>query len=499
MSKVPVQKTVVRDGKVHTQTYWEGTDAQRGPARALAASRPTLAAAAPVEHDPVADAWGLVDPRPWTEACIAAGILPEAADDMLLPLRDTDLTEYIYSNGLDEMPRPRMGWGLTARPGDRRAWERVIEESGGKTTWEDAVAWSDAGFRYPWSGIERLIRDGVTPERAAEWRETFTARFEDGIAMFASEMLTEDLTPAEAIEWREALFSDRNRALGPKDLQYRALGFTQKAARAWKDVLMDETSILDAKALKDLKWSPTSIKKFLKASDRGGTRYNYLPQSMASDLRRATAEVGGPKVAIAWAPVAYLRYHDGYGDPEAVRTVVHAEQWLKHLREETGVELGEEDYLKVAEMLPGQREAFVELAKIMEFRPGATHSTYLHLAERIGSPENLRLLLDRGFEFRHDVPDVSWMDGNRLNQATATPAARDKWLRRMAADMYWKRSDGRGGWFTDKDRNVIIDDEGIDPVAFKDALLAHDGQISPVRLEGIAKAGVASAVSDGFL
>lgn len=88
---------------------------------------------------------------------------------------------------------------------------------------------------------------------------------------------------------------------------------------------------------------------------------------------------------------------------------------------------------------------------------------------------------------------------SRIDLATAPAQERDRWLRELAVDLYWKSSGSVSGILLGSERRPIAADDSIDPILLKDTLLAHGGKIDALRLEGIVKNGVGTAVADGFL
>lgn len=517
MAKIPVTRTVMRDGKPHIQTYWEESDPKKTAAKPLLPQVPVSPSDQRV--DPVRKAWNnspLVNKSALkrnseeVEAAIAAGFTPEAALYLKahsVPAGES-LTDYIYENELDQLPRPRDGWQNSGGSDDqRRSWMRAVDDG---ITLEQAVEWIDAGFPQPWSGIPALIKDGVTPERALEWEQDQTramynyGRQIGGSLYLHRDELLSDMTLEETKEWRKAMSDSGASSLDQRDIEFRNLGFTPVEAARWNKVMYRDVPVGSILELKKMGWSPSSIKATASQLFVGAK----VSDEFTNELIRITPLVGGPKVVKGWIKTVYQSWDDGFGNPRAVDSVVEAEAWKAKAKNVTGVPIDQKEHRKLASLLPKQRDAYLDVmttegreADQREFKV----SRAMDLARTIGSSENYRFLQEKGFPLGSTDNGVVQASGHAgtsrgydvFDAASASKEDQDKWLRSMATSMYWINYSETS--VSGDDRRRIIENKDIDPVKLKDALLSHRGAIRYVQLEGIVAGGVESAVSGGWL
>lgn len=519
MTKIPVQRTVMRDGKPHLQTYWEESDPKKGGFSPVLSK---VGISLPSQgKDPVREAWNtstVVNKAAVrrgdenVEAAIAAGLTPEACKylEAYVIQNGQSLSDYIYENGIDQMPRPREGWKSDGSSDDqRRTWMMSMESNG--FSMDQAVEWIDAGFPHPWTGIPALIKAGVPAERAMEWEKyDKTSRF--GYAstiggqlyLYEKELLS-DLSIDEAREWREVMSSEGAAPLDARDIEFRNLGFTPAEAARWKNVMYYDTTPQQALELKGVGWSPSSIKATLNEVTRKGKNAK-LGGEFAQEMIRVTPLVGGPKAVKGWIKTVEQSWDDGFENPQAVKAIVEAEAWKAHAKKVTGVAIEMKEHWKLASMLPKQRDAYLEVMST-EGRDGDDReyrvSRAMDLARTIGSAENYRFLTDRGFPLGATNKGIVQANGHTggkydvFDAESASVQDQNRWLRSMATTMYWMNySETR---VSSEDRTKVIDNPDIDPVKLKDTLLAYGGGINAVQLEGIVVGGVESAVAGGWL
>jgi hypothetical protein len=508
----------MRDGKPHLQTYWEESDPKKG------GFNPTLSKVGvslpSQDKDPVREAWNVStvvnkaavrrgDEN--VEAAIAAGLTPEACKylEAYVIQNGQSLSDYIYESGIDQMPRPREGWKSDGSSDDqRRTWMMSMESNG--FSMEQAVEWIDAGFPHPWTGIPALIKAGVPAERAMEWekydkasRYGYTSTIGGQLYLYEKELLS-DLTIEEAREWRAAM-SASGTPLDSREIEFRDLGFAPAEASRWKNVMYYGTSPKTALKLKELGWSPSSIKGVLGEVRVRGKVAN-LSEEFADELIRITPLVGGPKIVKGWIKVVEQSWDDGFSHPQAVKAIVEAEEWKAHAKKVTGVAIEMKDHWKLASMLPKQRDAYLEVMSA-EGRDGDDReyrvSRAMDLARTIGSAENYRFLTDKGFPLGATSKGIVQANGHTggkydvFDAGSASVEDQNRWLRSMATTMYWMNySETR---VSSEDRINVIDNPNIDPVKLKDTLIAYGGGIKAVQLEGIVVGGVESAVAGGWL
>lgn len=517
MTKIPVQRTVMRDGKPHLQTYWEENDPKKG------GFSPTLSkvgVSLPSQgKDPVRDAWNtsLVVNKAAVkrgdenvEASIAAGFTPEASKYLeahMVP-KGQSLADYIYENGLDQMPRPREGWKSAGGSDDqRKSWLMSMDDNG--FSLEESVEWIDAGFPHPWSGIPALIKGGVSAERAMEWEKkmvfsTYSTTIGGSLYLCEAE-LKSDLTVEETREWRKAMSENGNASLGSREIEFKNLGFTSAEAARWQNATYYDTSPQQMLELRELGWSPSSIRATLNEISRRG-KSAKLGAEFAQDLIRITPLVGGPKVVKGWIKSVESSWDDGFDNPQAVKSVVEAEAWKAHAKKVTGVAIDAKDHWKLASLLPKQRDAYLAVMNT-EGRDGDDReykvSRAMDLARTIGSAENYRFLTDKGFPLGATSKGIVHANGHTggkydvFDAGSASVEDQNRWLRSMATTMYWVNySDTQ---VSSEDRIKVIENSDIDPVKLKDTLIAHGGGIKAVQLEGIVVGGVESAVAGGWL
>ena len=518
MAKIPVQRTVMRNGKPHLQTYWEESDPQKG-AENTSLSKLGVPLLSQRDEDPVRTAWNTSttvsreavkrgDEN--VEAAIAAGLTPGASKYLVTHVipQGQSLADYIYENGLDQMPRPREGWQSAGGSDDQRKTWMISMESN-DFSMERAVEWIDAGFPYPWSGIPALISAGVSAERAMEWEKEAEHRYSGtsiGGQLYLYEAeLKSDLTIEEANEWRKVMSEYGASPLDRREIEFKQLGFTPAEALRWKNVMYYDTSAKDALHLKELGWSPSSIKGVLGELGRSGKSVK-LSDEFIQELIRVTPLVGGPKVVKSWLKVVNNSWDNGFGEPQAVKAVLESEEWKAHAKKLTGVAIPVEDHFKLASMLPKQREAYLEVMNTEGRESDAPQymvSRAMDLARTIGSAENYRFLLSKGFPLGATEDGIVQGNGHPsggydvFDAASASPEDQNRWLRSLATTLYWKNYSEAS--VTTEERLKIIDNPAVDPVKLKDTLIAHRGSIKSVQLEGIVVAGVESAVAGGWL
>jgi hypothetical protein len=510
----------MRDGKPHLQTYWEESDPKKGGFNPVLSKLGVSLSSQ--DKDPVREAWNAskivnqaaVKRRDENvEAAIAAGFTPEASkylEAYVIP-RGQSMADYIYENGLDQMPRPREGWTNAGGSDDQRKnWMRAADTDG--VSLEQAVEWIDAGFPFPWSGIPALIKAGVPAERAMEWEtdsknSRFNASRQVGgqLYLYQKELLS-DLTIEEAREWR-TFMSEAGTPLDSREIEFRDLGFAPAEAARWKNIMYYGTSPKTALKLKELGWSPSSVKSVLGEVRVRGKVAN-LSEEFANELIRVTPLVGGPKIVKGWIKVVERSWDDGFDNPQAVRSVVESEAWKAHAKKVTGVPIEAKDHWKLASMLPKHREAYLEVMNT-EGRDGEDReyrvSRAMDLARTIASAENYHFLKSKGFPLGSTEDGIVQANGHSgagkgydiFDAESASKEDQDRWLRSMATTMYWKNYSETQ--VSSKDRESVIANPDIDPVKLKDTLIAYRGAIKAVQLEGIVVGGVESAVAGGWL
>lgn len=510
----------MRDGKPHLQTYWEESDPQKAIGSPMLSK---LGVSLPKQNeDPVRQAWNTstvvnqaaVKRRDENvEASIAAGLTPEASKYLeahAVP-KGQSLADYIYENGLDQMPRPREGWKNAGGSDDQRKdWLRAVDADG--IFLEQAVEWIDAGFPFPWSGIPALMKAGVPAERAMEWEKDdniarFSQRQIGGHLYLFEKELRSNLTLDEAREWRAAMSNNPGNPLDERDIEFRNLGFDPAAAGRWKNIMYYGTSPQMAFELKEMGWSPSSIKSTLNEMTRQGQSAK-LGEEFAAELIRITPLVGGPKVVKGWIKVVNQSWDDGFDNPQAVKSVVESEAWKAHAKKVTGVAIDPKDHYKLASMLPKHRDAYLEVMNT-EGRESDDRdykvSRAMDLARTIASAENYHFLKAKGFPLGATDDGIVQASGHAgggrgwdvFNAESASKEDQDRWLRSMATTMYWKNYSESP--VSTEDRVKVIGNKDIDPVKLKDTLLSHRGAIKAVQLEGIVVADVSSAVAGGWL
>jgi hypothetical protein len=445
------------------------------------------------------------------EACIAAGLTPEAALHLksYVLSEGVSLADYIYDNGLDQAPRPREGWSNAGRSEDqRRSWLRAVDDHG--ITLEQAVEWIDAGFPSPSTGISELIKAGVSTDRAKEWDEDLRRRYKVGVGSnlyLCAHELKSGITLEEAIVWRAAMSSVKSSdsPLGSSEMEYWKLGFKPDEAARWRKIASYHVPLEKLLKLRDQKWSPSALVATMK--EVGNTSgQNLLDEEFADELIRVTPLVGGPKVVKAWTRVVYQSWDDGFDNPRAVEAIREAEEWKKNAEQVTGVNIEPKDYHAMASLLPLQRGAYIEImgiegrgADIREYKVARAMS----LARVLGSPSNINVLRENGFPLGSTGTEIvqgsahAMKGWDTFDAAAASPKDRNRWMRSVATTLYWKNT--HENRVTGDDMRKVIENPDIDPVLLKDTLLNSAGSISPVQLEGILIAGVGTAVSEGWL
>lgn len=523
MAKVPVQKQVMRDGKLHTQTYWEESNPQQARSNTLANLGVSLVGqyGTKVADDPVRKAWNnstLVSSEAvrrgdeQVEACIAAGLTPEAALFLQRKLSPGQtITDYIYDNGLDQEPRPRNGWNNAFASDDQRAsWLRSAEQDG--YSLEQAVEWIDAGFPFPWSGIPSLIKKGVSPERAMEWEADVQKEYRGSGSIGGSLYLYEhelvsDISLEEAKEWRKHMSSDnRHLPMDERTLRFRSLGFAPDEAARWQNVMYVSTPAQSAAELKSLGWSPSSVKAAVKELSKYSREKSLIGEDYAQELIYATRELGSPKVVKAWVSTVHFAWDDGFMAPGAIKTVADTEAWRLEAQKATGVAIEQRDYSALSALLPKQREAYLKIMGIEgrdQDDKAYRVARAMDLSRMLSSAENVQFLQDAGFPLGVENGQVingsSHPSGgyDTFDAASSAPEPRNRWMRSVAVSLYWKNT--YNNRVTGDDMRKIIENPDIDPVRLKGALLGKQGDISPVQLEAIVLADISAAVSDGWL
>lgn len=505
MAKVPVTKTVIRDGKPHVQTYWEEDDksvVQPSLLAGLGVSLPPQqkkSAAFPKDLE-LENQWRVVMgdnfDHPDALAAIAAGLTFQAAECMKARLPEwTSLSDHIYDNNLDEQPRPKGGWKNkygTPSTDQFQSWTDMNDFSV-----EEAVKWIDAGIDNP--GIVASIRrEGISFERAKEWSDEMAVskRMQDGSGLAqAWAELNSSMSLEDVRQWRAEF--------GTGFLSWRELSFYEKKfplsqAKRWNDTCFDDVEVDQMIALRGMKWSPNTLKSALKVLPY---RNSKLSKHEAQQLIDDTPLVGSPKLMLEWLPVARIKGHDGRFSPELIESIREVEQFKERASKEYGISFGAETNYELKELLPAQRDTLLDIMD-SNGRFLNTSATSVkraaELARFISSPDNLAVLEENGFIFanpENNAPyDISFGSDeySDFDARTADKPSRDKWMKELSFRLYSssvRQQSQRDRW---------TEDDSIDPVRLKDALLA-DSKANDVRLDALLVANVAQPVASGWL
>lgn len=510
MAKVPVTKTVVRDGKTHTQTYWEEDDKAHSHPSLLAGLGVSLpnqqqkAASFPRDLE-LENHWrslvGNDMGNPDVQAAIAAGLTFQAADYLKRNLPEwTSLSDHIYENNLDEQPRPKGGWKNehgTTSDDQFRNWTELSDFSA-----EEAVRWIDAGLDNP--GLaEALTREGISLERAKEWSDDAVEmkglRRANGLGLGgAFDELRSSMTIEEARQWRKEFGRVGYDYLGERQIKFYEKGFQPAVAKRWQEACFDDVSTDQIIALKDMKWSPTTIKAAAKVLSYGT---NQLSGENAEKLIEDTPKVGSPKLYVEWLNIARIENYDAGFTPEVLQKVHEVEAFKKRASSEYGISLNAETNRDLYSMLPAQRETLLAIMDNNDrflVTDARTVSKVADLASFVSSPENLKFLTDSGFPLSNAETNAPYQISFGSNEyddfdaRTADKHSRDKWMKELAFRLYStsvRQQEQRDRW---------TEDDSIDPIKLKDALLA-DPAAKDVKLDAMLVANVANPVVSGWL
>lgn len=510
MAKVPVTKTVIRDGKPHVQTYWEEDDKSFTQPSLLAGLGVSLP---PQQKKPASfpqdleleNQWRVLMGKnfdhPEAQAAIAAGLTFQAAECIksLLP-EWTSLTDHIYENNLDEQPRPKGGWkNPSGSPSDDqlRRWTVMND-----LTPDVAVKWIDAGLDNP-ELAKGLIKSGISLERAKEWNDDAVAtkglRRANGLGIGgAYAEMQSSMTIDEARQWRKDFGRVGYDYLGYREIEFYEKGFGPAVAKRWNEACFDDVEVDQMIALRDMKWSPSTLKSALKVLPYRNQR---LSGPAASQLITDTPLVGSPKLMLEWLPVARIKGHDGKFTPEIIESIHEVEKFKERAAKEYGISFQAESNYELQELLPAQRETLLDIMDSNDRFLNTSESSVKKIAELarfISSPGNLAVLEENGFIFTNpetNTPyDISFGSDEYgdFDARTADKHSRDKWMKELAFRLYSysvRQQNQRDRW---------TEDGTIDPVKLKDILLA-DPKANDVRLDALLVANVAQPVASGWL
>jgi hypothetical protein len=505
MAKVPVTKTVIRDGKPHIQTYWEEDDKSVVQPSLLAGLGVALppqqkkSAAFPKDLE-LENQWRVVMgdkfDHPDAQAAIAAGLTFQAAECMKTRLPEwTSLSDHIYDNNLDEQPRPKGGWKNkygTPSTDQLHSWTVMNE-----IPVDEAVKWIDAGIDNP-NVVVSIIKEGIPFERAKAWSDEMAVskglRDGSGLAQAWAE-LNSSISLEDVRQWRAEF--------GKGFLDWRALSFYDKEfplsqAKRWNDICFDDVEVDQMIALRGMKWSPSTLKSALKALPY---RNPKLSRHEADQLIEDTPRVGSPKLMLEWLPVARIKGHDGRFSPEIIESIHEVEKFKERASKEYGISFGAETNYELKELLPAQRDTLLDLMdsndRFLSTGASSVKKT-AELARFISSPDNLAVLEENGFVFSNpdtNLPyDISFGsdDYADFDARTADKHSRDKWMKELAFRLYSssvRQQNQRDRW---------TEDDSIDPIKLKDVLIA-DSKANDVRLDALLVANVAQPVASGWL
>lgn len=514
MAKIPVTKTVVRNGQTHVQTYWEEDDKNSSQPSLLAGlSVPKPKKQSVLRTDPELESQWEDAPEDIfnsddKEAAIAAGLTVNAAAAMLSTIPEwSSLSEHIYEHGMEELPYPKGGWknkdGYPGSSSDQRsAWENA------EVPLETAVQWIDAGFNTPWAGIPQLIKEGISCDRAKAWNDHMSGQYlpRNGSALpMAAAELRSSMTLEEVLRWRAEFSDTGDRFLTQRRIDFFNKGFSSAQAKRWEGACYEDVSVDRMIMLRDLKWSPTSLKSIMKALGQSHGTNSKISGNLARQIIDFTPRLGSPKLAQEWASIARLET-SGEGNPYSdslIRRIHETEQFKARAASENGITFSADSNYDLLHATPDQRETLLLLMdtdeRFMTGSSGALVARALEIARYVGSPENLAVLKGNGFVFADpqtkEPYNISYgsNDFGGLDAATADKHTRDKWMKEFAFRMY-----GKGKVRQQNQRDRWTDDDSIDPVKLKDILIA-DPAADDVRLEALLVANISSPVVEGWL
>jgi hypothetical protein len=506
MAKVPVTKTVIRDGKPHIQTYWEEDDkssAQPSLLAGLGVSLPPQqkkTASFPQDLE-LENKWRVVMgdnfDHPDAQAAIAAGLTFEAAECMksLLP-EWTSLSDHIYDNNLDEQPRPKGGWknrhGNSPSTDQLRMWTVMND-----IPVDEAVKWIDAGIDNP-SVVTQIIRADIPFERAKEWSDEMTVskglRNGTGLAQAWAE-LNSSMSLEDTRQWR-AEFD--HKFLGYREISFYDKKFPLSQAKRWNAICFDDVEVDQMIALREMKWSPSTLKSALKALPY---RNPKLSRQEAQQLIEDTPLVGSPKLVLEWLPVSRIGSHDGKFSPELIERIHEVEKLKERASKEYGISFGAETNRELEMLLPAQRDTLLDIMddndRFLNTSASAVKKA-AELARFISSPDNLAVLKENGFIFTDpntNMPyDISFgsNDYRDFDARTADKHSRDKWMKELSFRLYSssvRQQHQRDRW---------TEDDRIDPAKLRE-ILVSDSKANDVRLDALLVADVAQPVASGWL
>jgi hypothetical protein len=511
MAKIPVVKSVQRNGQVHTQTYWEEDDKETGTPSLLAnlgVSKPRTNTRKEFPKDiDLENNWrmvmgdnGLDDP--YVEAAVAAGLTFAAADHLAKSLPEWEsLSDHVYENNLDEMPRPKGGWKcdrMRATGDERSAWLRE------EVPLETAVEWVDAGFGVPYYGIPDLIRAGVDVERAKAWSDDMartSGKTNGGALYLANKELTSGIELEDARQYRAEFFGDASRHLGDREIEFMKKGVVPSVAGRWHKITYESVPVDDIIKLRDLKWSPSLLKSTMRDLYGSTGAQARFGRDVAEILMRVTPQLGSPKVVAEWSKYVRQVDMDTEFSMSLISSINDAEAFKKRAFAETGVKIEPEHHHELAGLLPLQREAYLALMNT-EGREKAD-VTYrvprtMTLAKAVASAENLQFLKDKGFVFGDkdtgkpiEIPYAP-AGYDVFNAAEATEESRNRWMKSLSFHMYSRKTR------QDSHRDRFVNDDRVDPIRLRDALM-NDPEIDDMRLEALLIGNIASPITDGWL
>ena len=508
MAKIPVTKTVVRNGQTHVQTYWEEEDknsSQPSLLAGLGVSLPTQQKKSPAfpQDLELENQWRVIMgdqfDSPDAQAAIAAGLTFHAAQSIISTLPEwSSLSDYIYENNLDEQPRPKGGWqNRDGHPSSdqRRSWEQA------GIPLETAVKWIDAGFKNANSGITEIIKAGIPMERAKVWVDHLRlTRPNDYNIMVVWAELNSSMSLKEALQWRKEFNGHDKACLSPREIEFYEKGFTSSVAKRWSNACYEAVTIDQMIALKDLKWSPSSLKNAIKELDRYSN--SKLNGDLAKQIIDFTPKVGSPKLVLEWAEAErIMREGDEVFAPEFIEKLHEVERFKDRAAKEYGISLQPASNYDLLQLLPNQRETLLyimdDTSRFLSTGKESVRET-AELARFISSPDNFTLLRENGFPFNdpqtNEPYNISFGSDNYadFDARTADKPARDKWMKELAFRLYSKtvrQQPQRDRW---------TEDDSIDPVQLKDLLL-NDPKADDVRIEALLVANVAQPVAEGWL
>lgn len=483
MAKIPVTKTVVRNGQTHIQTYWEEDDKGSSGASSVLAG---IGASLPAQHDHrlfpedevLKSKWSADESNPFnstdTEAAIAAGLTVNAARFIASDLPEwKSLGDHIYESGMEEMPRPKGGW---KNKDAQLSTDQLQSWASANVPLEEAVQWIDAGFEMP-SGATELMQAGVALERAKQWNDHMKkGKKRDGdITKFIHE-LKSDISLEGAIEYRKALKGNATEAMTPRDLEFYAKDIPANEAARWAKAAEDDVSVSQFVKLNEWNWTPSAVKNI--ATEFYGPNFSKFDTNTVDFVFDVTNKLGSAKLVNDWFPVvlaANRTFSRDMFNSAVVRQIHDSEEFKSRAHKETGIGISKSENQQLLMMTPESRDVYIGIMN-SDHRgdsSGKDVRDALKLANFIGTSDNLGVLKDNGFVFGNpdtDKPYTLAFDDRAyegFDASSADESSRNKWMKETALRLY------SGTVRQQNERDRWTEDSKVDVVAFKDALIAN--------------------------